>query len=112
MAEAAGCATTGAGVEADTATTVCAGLGLSPALGAAAGLAAGADATAGAEVTTGAVALWASTAPKTATHTTMASAQAAAANRILAHPIKFTEKVVPTLKEAIPVQVKKTPATA
>jgi hypothetical protein len=67
------------------------------------GLATGAAATgigdsAGAEVTTGVVALCASTAPKTATQTTMASAQAAAAKRITAIPKFNADRIDMTLK--------------
>jgi hypothetical protein len=82
-----------AGAEAGTAATTVAAVGCLV-VGAAAitvGLAAGAAATgvndsAGAEATTGVVARCASTAPKMATQTTMASAQAAAAKRITGTP--------------------------
>jgi hypothetical protein len=106
-----------AGAEAGTAATTVAAVGCRV-VGADAitvGLAAGVAATgvsAGAEATTGVVARCASTAPKTATQTTMASAQAAAAKRITATPRFDPNRIDVTLKKAIPVQVNNRPATA
>src|ERR1700676_5520193 len=103
----AGTAGCGAGAAAGaaagtTATTVWAGLGLA-AVGAGAVWAAGVPAATGADATTGVVALCASTAPKTATQTTMASAQAAAANRILRPPQGSTQaRLIAHLRKQFP----------